>query len=144
MSALGLLSSSRLRARGRTASITQTCLHLTICFFILDNSGQSADSCFDTEQHACLHPAAFPIPFHHCTHKMPSTCCVYTFFISNLVLAKFKAAGKTSRQTCWYWLHIPQTRCNHYETVHIMYQPSSPLISMTQQWFYLLFSIAVR
>ena len=75
-----------------------TTTSLTICFFVLDDSGSSADTCFDTEQPACPQPAAFPIQFSQHTHKTPSTY-VYTSFVSDLVLAKFKAVGKTSRQT---------------------------------------------
>ena len=52
----------------------------------MDDSGPSADTCFNI--------AAFS----QRTHKMPSTY-VYKSVVSDLVLAKFEAAGKASRQT---------------------------------------------
>ena len=38
-----------------------------------DEGSPSADTCFDTERHACSQPIAFPIPFSQRTCKMPST-----------------------------------------------------------------------
>ena len=52
-----------------------------------------------------------------CTRITPSTH-VYTPFVSDLVLAKSVAVGKTARQTLLfdrllYWRHIPWARCYH-------------------------------
>ena len=32
---------------------------LAICFYVLDDSGPSVETCIDTERHACPQPAAF-------------------------------------------------------------------------------------
>ena len=78
---------------------------LAICFFVLDGSGPSAETCLDMDD-ACPQPAAF---FSRCTRITPSTY-VYTSFISDLVLAKSTVVDKTPRQTLLfdrllYWLH---------------------------------------
>ena len=89
---------------------------LAICFSVLEDSGSSAETCFDTERRACPQPAAF---FSRRTRITPSTY-VYTSFVSDLVLAKSVAIGKTPRQTSLfarllYWSHIAWARCHHYE-----------------------------
>ena len=89
---------------------------LAICFSVLDGSGRSAETCLDMERCACLQPAGF---FSRRTHITPSTY-VYTSFVSDLVLAKSVAVGKTPRQTSLfnhllYWPHIAWARCHHYE-----------------------------
>ena len=61
----------------------------SICFSVED-SGPSAETCFDPEQRACTQTAAFLSPR---THIMPSTY-VYTPFVSGLVLAKSVAVDK--------------------------------------------------
>ena len=80
---------------------------LAICFFILEDGSPSAETCFDTEQSACPQAAAF---LSRCTCITPSTY-VYTSFVSDLVLAKSVAVGKTPRQALLfdrllYWLHM--------------------------------------
>ena len=69
---------------------------LTICFFVLEDSGPSAATCFRSEGHTCSQPAAFPIPFTQCTRK---TFYVYTIFVIDLLLVKFEAVNKTSWKT---------------------------------------------
>ena len=91
--------------------------NLAICFFVLEDSSPSAETCFDTERSTCPQAAAF---LSRCTHITPSTY-VYTSFVSDLVLAKSVAVGKTPRQALLfdcllYWPHIAWARCNHYET----------------------------
>ena len=54
----------------------------------------SAETCFDTERSACPRAAAF---LSRRTYITPSTY-VYTSFVSDLVLAKSVAVGKTPRQ----------------------------------------------
>ena len=69
---------------------------LAICFSIFEDSGPSAETCFDTERcYACPRPAAF---LSRRTRITPSTY-VYTSFVSDLVLAKCVAVGKMPRQT---------------------------------------------
>ena len=51
----------------------------------------------------------------------PPSTYVYTSFVSDLVLAKSVAVGKTPRQALLfdrslYWPHIAWARCHHYET----------------------------
>ena len=91
--------------------------NLAICFFVLEDSGPSAETCFDTERSACPQAAAF---LSRRTHITPSTY-VYTPFVSDLVLAKSVAVGKTPRQALLfdcllYRPHIAWARCHHYET----------------------------
>ena len=62
---------------------------------LLEDSGPNADTYFDTERRACPQPAAF---FSRRTRITPSTY-VYTSFVSDLVLAKSVAVGKSPRQT---------------------------------------------
>ena len=74
---------------------------------LLEDSGPSADTYFDTKRRACPQPAAF-LSRH--TRITPSTY-VYRSFVSDLVLAKSVAVGKTPRQTSLfdrllYWPHI--------------------------------------
>ena len=54
---------------------------------LLNDSGPSVNTSFDTERCACPQPAALPISFTQCTctHITPSTY-VYTSFISDLIL----------------------------------------------------------
>ena len=90
---------------------------LAICFLVLENGSPSADTCFDTERSACPQAAAF-LSRH--TRITPSTY-VNTSFVSNLVLAKSVAVGKTPRQALLfgrlpYWPHIAWARCHHYQT----------------------------
>ena len=68
---------------------------LAICFSVLEDSGPSAETCFDTEQRACPQSAAF---LSQRTHMTPSTY-IYTLFVNGLVLANSVAVGKTPRQT---------------------------------------------
>ena len=89
---------------------------LAICFSVLEDSGPSAETCLDTERCACPQPAAF---FSRRTRITPSTY-VHTSFVSDLMLAKSVAVGKTPRQTLLfdrllYWPHIAWARCHHYE-----------------------------
>ena len=89
---------------------------LAICFSVLEDSGPSAETCLDTERRAYPQPAAF---FSRRTRITPSTY-VYTSFVSDLVLKKSVAVGKTPRQTALfdrlgYWPHIAWARCHHYE-----------------------------
>ena len=58
--ALGLPSSRRLRARlnGLDNFYIPTS-NLAICFFVLEDSSPSAETCFDTERSACPQAAAF-------------------------------------------------------------------------------------
>ena len=60
---------------------------------LLDDSGPSADTYFDMERRACPQPTSF---FSRRTRITPSTY-VYTSFVSDLVLAKSVAVGKTPR-----------------------------------------------
>ena len=74
-------------------------------------------SCFDTKRSACPQAAAF---LSRRTHITPPTY-VYTPFVSDLVLPKSVAVGKTPRQALLfdcllYWPHIAWTRCHHYQT----------------------------
>ena len=90
--------------------------NFAICFSVLEDSGPSAETCLDTERRACPQPAAF---FSRRTRITPSTY-VYTSFVSDLVLTKSVAVGKTPRQTSLfdrlgYWPHIAWARCHHYE-----------------------------
>ena len=90
---------------------------LAICFFVLEDGSPSAETCFDTERSACPQAAAF---LSQRTRIMPSTY-VYTSFVSNLVLEKSVAVGKTPRQALLfdrllYWPHIAWARCHHYQT----------------------------
>ena len=62
---------------------------LALALSLLDDSGPSADSYFDTEQRTCPQPAAF---LSRRTCITPSTY-VYTSFISDLALMKFIAVG---------------------------------------------------
>ena len=90
------------------------------CFFVLEDNSPSAETCFDTERSAFPRAAAF---LSRRTYITPSTY-VYTSFVSDLVLAKFVAVGKTPRQALlfrllavlYYWPHIAWARCHHYET----------------------------
>ena len=89
---------------------------LAICFFILEDGSPSAETCFDTEQSACPQAAAF---LSQRTRITPPTY-VYTSFVSDLVLAKSVAVGKTPRQALLfdcllYWPHIAWARCHDYE-----------------------------
>ena len=92
---------------------------LAICFSVLEDSGSSAETCLDTERRACPQPAAFLC---RRTRITPSTY-VYTSFVSDLVLAKSVAIGKTPRQTSLfdrccrllYRPHIAWVRCHPYE-----------------------------
>ena len=61
---------------------------------LLDDSGPSPDTCFDT---LALSLLPFPLPFSQCTRKTPSTY-IHTSFISDLVPAKSVAVNKMSRQ----------------------------------------------
>ena len=84
---------------------------------LLEDSGPSADTYFDTERRACPQPAAF---LSQRTHIMSSTY-VYTSFVNDLVLAKSVAVGKTQRQTLLFdrllnWLLIAWA-CYHYRTL---------------------------
>ena len=103
---------------------------LAVCFSVLEDGGPSAETCFDTERHACPQPAAF---LSRRTRISPSAY-VHTSFVSDLVLTKSIAVGKTPRQALLfdcllYWPHIAWARCHHYETestlrtnrVHITY-----------------------
>ena len=67
---------------------------LAICFSVLDGSGPSAETGLDMERRACPQPAAF---FSRRTRITPSTY-VYTSLVSDLVLVKSVAVGKTPRQ----------------------------------------------
>ena len=69
------------------------------------------------------------------TYIMPSTY-FYTSFVSDLVLAKSVAVGKTSRQTLLfkcllYWLHIVWAHCRHYKTHSPHYSPHYILTEST-------------
>ena len=79
---------------------------LAVCFSVLAESGQSAETSFDMEQRACPQPAAF-LSQHTCI--TPSTY-IYTSFISDWVLAISVAVGKMPRQTycliAWCTGHI--------------------------------------
>ena len=68
--------------------------NLAICFFVLEDSSPSAETCFDTERSACPQAAAF---LSRRTHITPSTY-VYTSFVSDSVLSKSVAVGKTPKQ----------------------------------------------
>ena len=68
--------------------------NLAICFFVLEDSSPSAETCFDTERSACPQAAAF---LSRSTRIMPPIY-VYTPFVSDLVLAKSVAVSKTPRQ----------------------------------------------
>ena len=90
---------------------------LAICFFVLENGSPNAETCFDTERSACPQAAAF---LSRRTCITPSTY-VYTSFVSDLVLAKSIAVGKTPRQALLfdrllYWPHIAWAHCHHYQT----------------------------
>ena len=115
----GTITTSRTRnggLRARAERLRQLTNSLAICFSILEDSGPSAETCLDTERHACPQPAAF---FSRRTCTTPSTY-IYTSFISDLVLAKSVAVGKMPRQTSLfdrllYWPHIAWARCHHYQ-----------------------------
>ena len=115
----GTITMSRTRnggLRARAEQLRQVTNSLAICFSILEDSGPSAETCLDTKRRACPQPADF---FSRRTRIMPSTY-VYTSFVSDLVLAKSVAAGKTPRQTLLFdrllcWPHIAWARCHHYE-----------------------------
>ena len=68
--------------------------NLAICFFVLEDSSPSAETCFDTERSACPQAAAF---LSRRTRITPPTY-VYTPFVSELILVKSVAVGKTTRQ----------------------------------------------
>ena len=91
--------------------------NLAIYFFVLEDSSPSEETCFDTERSACPQAAAF---LGRRTRITPPTY-VYTPFVSDLVLAKSVAVGKTPRQALLfdcllYWPHIAWALCHHYET----------------------------
>ena len=70
-------------------------------------SGPGAHTYFDTKRRACPEPAAF---FSQRT-RITASVYVYTSFVSDLVLSKSVAVGRTSRQTLLldrlqYWPHI--------------------------------------
>ena len=90
---------------------------LAICFFVLEDSSPSAETCSDTERRACPQAAAF---LNRRTGITPSTY-VYTSFVSDLVLAKSVAVGKTPKQVLLFdrllhWPHIAWVWCHHYQT----------------------------
>ena len=91
--------------------------NLAICFFVLEDSSPSAETCFDTERSACPQAAAF---LNQRTRITPSTY-VYTSFVSDLVLGKSVAVGKTPRQALLFdcllhGSHVAWACCHHYKT----------------------------
>ena len=85
---------------------------LAIYFSVLEDCDPSAETCLDTERRACPQSAAF---FSRRTRITP----LYTSFVSDLVLAKSVAVGKTPWQTWQFdrllcWPHIAWARCHHY------------------------------
>ena len=93
---------------------------LAICFSVLDVSGPSAETGLDMERRACPQPAAF---FSRRTRITPSTY-VYTSLVSNLVLVKSVAVGKTPRQTLLfdrllYWPHIAWANRVHITSLRV-------------------------
>ena len=86
----------RLRATYCSSHIPTCTSSITICFFVFDDYGLSADTCFNTKRCTCPQATAFLTPTHTCI--MPSTYA-YLSFVSNMILVKPVAVGKTSRQT---------------------------------------------
>ena len=87
---------------------------LLVGMSLLEGSGPSEETCFDTEQSACPQAAAF---LSRRTRITPSTY-VYTSFVSDLVLAKSVAVGKMPRQALLFdrnWPHIVWACCHDYE-----------------------------
>ena len=92
--------SRMLPARVTTASVTCTCLELLLLSVSL--------SVIVAQVHAGT--------------------CFNTLLISDLVLVKFEAVGKTSRQTLLfdrllYWTHIVWTCCHHYDVRDVVTVP---------------------
>ena len=117
-SALGLPSSRTKKQMARLlAGMYSYLSHSALALSFLEDGSPSAETCFDTERSACPQAAAF---LSRRTRITPSTY-VYTSFVSDLVLAKSVAVGKTPRQASLfdhllYWPHIAWARCHHYQT----------------------------